>query len=82
MTERNPMIDAVFHRLSRSPRGLDCTNGEVLAGCGLLVSAILRVGGYADPIAEAQNFCGAVMACVDPTFKAKLAQQSRQPTLN
>jgi hypothetical protein len=81
MTQRNPMIDAVFHRLSQSPRGLDCSNGEVLAGCGLLVTAILKVA-FADPVAEAQAFCGAVMASVDPTFKARLMQQSQQPTLN
>jgi len=37
---------------------------------------------YADPIAEAQSFCGAVMASVDPAFKARLMQQSQQPTLN
>ena len=64
MTERNPMIDAVFHRLSQSPRGLDCTNGEVLAGCGMLVSAILQLGGFADPVAEAKMFGQALATCV------------------
>jgi hypothetical protein len=64
MTERNPMIDAVFHRLSRSPRGLDCTNGEVLAAAGMLVSAILQLGGYEDPIAEANRFGQALATCV------------------
>jgi len=48
-----------------------------LAACGMLVTAILRVA-FADPVAEAQSFCGAVMATVDPAFKAKLVQP-RQP---
>jgi hypothetical protein len=70
-TMSNPMIDQVFRRLSQSPRGLDCSNAEVLAACGMLVTAILRVA-FADPVAEAQSFCGAVMTCVDPALKAKL----------
>jgi hypothetical protein len=73
MTQRNPMIDQVFHRLAQAPRGLDCDNGEVLAAAGLLVTAILKVA-FDDPVAEAQSFCGKVMACVDPAFKAKLVR--------
>ena len=81
MTERNT-VDLLFHRLANAPRGMDVTNGQVLAATGMLVSAILQLGGYDDPVAEAQSFSGALMACVDPAFRAKLAQEQRHPTLN
>jgi hypothetical protein len=75
MTSRNgDMVDQVFWRLARAPSGLDASNAQVLAALGLLAQAILRHA-YANPIAEAQSFCGAVMASVDPAFRAKLAQQ-------
>ena len=57
MTERN--IDLLFHRLANAPRGMDVTNGQVLAATGMLVSAILQLGGYDDPAAEADRFCRA-----------------------
>ena len=41
MTERNT-VDLLFHRLANAPRGMDVTNGQVLAATGMLVSAILR----------------------------------------
>jgi hypothetical protein len=37
---------------------------------------------FDDPAKEAAMFCAALQACVDPAFKARLMQQSRQPTLN
>jgi hypothetical protein len=77
MTSRNgDLVDQVFRKLARAPSGLDASNAQVLAALGLLAQAILRHS-YVDPIAEAQSFCGALMACIDPAFKAKLAQ-SRQ----
>jgi hypothetical protein len=82
MTNRNgDMVDQVFWRLARAPSGLDASNAQVLAALGLLAQAILRHA-YVDPVAEAQSFCGALMACIDPAFKTRLMQQSRQPTLN
>jgi len=82
MTNRNgDMVDQIFWKLARTPSGLEASNAQVLAALGLLAQAILRHA-YVDPISEAQSFCGALMACIDPTFKAKLEQQSRQPTLN
>ena len=79
MTNRDT-IDAIFRALAIAPKEIDCTNHQVLSACGLLVAAIMREC-FADPIGEAQSFCGALMACVDPALRAKLAQ-SRQPTLN
>ena len=79
MTERN--VDVLFHKLANAPRGMNVTNREVLGALGLLAQAILR-GAFADPAREAQLFCGALMACVDPAFRAKLAQEQRHPTLN
>jgi hypothetical protein len=70
MTERNT-VDVLFHKLANAPRGMNVSNREVLAALGLLAQAILRHA-YVDPIAEAQSFCGALMACVDP---ARLAQR-------
>ena len=82
MTSRNgDMVDQVFWKLARAPSGLDASNAQVLAALGLLAQAILRHA-FADPVSEAQNFCGALMASVDPAFKARLMQQSQQPTLN
>ena len=63
MTDRNS-VDLLFHRLANAPRGMDVTNAEVLAGCGMLVSAILQLGGYEDPIAEANRFGQALATCV------------------
>jgi hypothetical protein len=64
MTERNT-IDLLFHRLANAPRGMNVSNGEVLAATGMLVSAILQLGGYADPVAEAKVFGERLAACVD-----------------
>jgi hypothetical protein len=63
MTDRNT-VDLLFHRLANAPRGMDVTNAEVLAGCGMLVSAILQLGGFADPVAEAKMFGQALATCV------------------
>ena len=64
MTERNT-IDLLFHRLANAPRGMDVTNAEVLAGCAMLVSAILQLGGYDDPVAEAKLFGERLATCVN-----------------
>ena len=45
-----------------------------------MAAAIMREA-YANPLQEAQEFCTTLMACVDPTLRAKLLEQ-RQPTLN
>jgi hypothetical protein len=75
MTQRNgDIVDQVFWRLARAPSGLDVSNAEVLAALGLLAQAILRHA-YADPVSEAQMFCGALMACIDPEFKKLVRQQ-------
>jgi hypothetical protein len=77
MTQRNgDIIDQVFWKLARAPSGLDASNKEVLVALGLLAQTILNHA-YADPVSEAQLFCGALMASVDPEFKARLAQQQR-----
>ena len=63
MTERN--IDLLFHRLANAPRGMNVTNGQVLAATGMLVSAILQLGGYDDPVAEAKLFGERLATCVN-----------------
>ena len=64
MTERNT-VDLLFHRLANAPRGMDVTNGQVLAATGMLVSAILQLGGYDDPVAEAKLFGERLATCVN-----------------
>ena len=59
-TNRDAMIDRVFERLANAPDGLDCSVNQVLAGCGMLISAILREG-YSNPAAEADRFCRALL---------------------
>jgi hypothetical protein len=73
MTDRD-IIDLLFHRLANAPRGMDVSNAEVLAATGMLVSAILQLGGFEDPIAEANRFGQALATCV---HKA-MARQARQ----
>jgi hypothetical protein len=74
------MIDQIFRRLSQSPRGLDCSNAEVLAALGLLAATIMRVA-YNDPKSEAERFCRALKTCVDDRMlKAKLLEL--RPSLN
>jgi hypothetical protein len=70
-------IDQIFRRMANCPEGLDATNSQVLAGCGLLVAVILREC-YADPLGEAERFAANLRACLDPALRAKL-MQSRQP---
>ena len=41
MTERN--IDLLFHRLANAPRGMDVTNGQVLAHVGIRHTATGRL---------------------------------------
>jgi hypothetical protein len=64
MTERNT-VDLLFHRLANAPRGMNVTNGQVLAATGMLVSAILQLGGYDDPVAEAKLFGERLATCVN-----------------
>ena len=64
MTERNTG-DLLFHRLANAPRGMNVTNGQVLAATGMLVSAILQLGGYDDPVAEAKLFGERLATCVN-----------------
>jgi hypothetical protein len=64
MTERNT-VDLLFHRLANAPRGMDVTNAQVLAATGMLVSAILQLGGFADPVAEAKMFGERLATCVN-----------------
>ena len=64
MTERNA-VDLLFHRLANAPRGMNVTNGQVLAATGMLVSAILQLGGYDDPVAEAKLFGERLATCVN-----------------
>ena len=54
------MVDQVFRRLANAPVGVDCSVSQVLAACGMLISAILREG-YSDPAAEADRFCRALL---------------------
>jgi hypothetical protein len=78
----NRTVDLLFHRLANAPRGVDCSNREVISAAGILISSIMRVA-FDDPAKEAAMFCAALQACVDPAFKAKLMQQqSRHSTLN
>jgi hypothetical protein len=63
------MIDQVYERLAQAPVGLDCLTSEVLAACGLFVSAILATN-FSDPAARQDRlnrFCRALQACVDTT---------------
>jgi hypothetical protein len=55
MIERNT-IDEVYWRLARAPRGVDCSNSEVLSALGLLATTIMRTA-YDDPAAEVERFC-------------------------
>ena len=64
MTERNT-VDLLFHRLANARRGMDVTNGQVLAATGMLVSAILQLGGYDDPVAEAKVSGERLATCVN-----------------
>ena len=64
MTDRNT-VDLLFHRLANAPRGMNVTNGQVLAATGMLVSAILQLGGYDDPVAEAKLFGERLATCVN-----------------
>jgi len=64
MTELDT-VDVLFHKLANAPLGMDVTNAEVLAGCAMLVSAILQLGGFADPVAEANRFGQALATCVN-----------------
>ena len=64
MTDRD-IIDLLFHRLANAPRGMDVSNAEVLAATGMLVSAILQLGGYDDPVAEAKMFGERLATCVN-----------------
>ena len=64
MTERNT-VDVLFHKLANAPRGRAVTNAQVLAATGMLVSAILQLGGYDDPVAEAKLFGERLATCVN-----------------
>jgi len=44
---------------------MNVTNGQVLAATGMLVSAILQLGGYDDPVAEAKLFGERLATCVN-----------------
>jgi hypothetical protein len=84
MTNRNnrrDTIDKLFKCLANAPAEVPhCTNDEVLAGCGLLVAAILREC-YADPAKEAERFYATLRTCVDDRMlKARLLEL--RPSLN
>ena len=64
MTELDT-VDVLFHKLANAPLGMDVTNAEVLAGCAMLVSAILQLGGFVDPVAEAKLFGERLATCVN-----------------
>jgi hypothetical protein len=64
MTERNT-VDVLFHKLANAPRGMAVTNAQVLAATGMLVSAILQLGGYDDPVAEAKVSGERLATCVN-----------------
>ena len=76
-------VDRIYKSLVDAPVG-DCLVIEVLCAAGMFVSAILNK--YYQDQAERQEgvdrFCATLRASVDPAFKARLMQQSQQPTLN
>jgi hypothetical protein len=71
MSDRD-MVNRVFARLAEAPTGLDCSINQVLAACGMLVTAILREG-FSDPAArqnEADRFSRFLQRCVNPSHDA------------
>jgi hypothetical protein len=76
-------VDRIYKCLVDAPTG-NCLVTEVLAAAGMFVSAILNkyYEDQAERLDGVDRFCATLRACVDPAFRAKLVQQSRQPTLN
>ena len=67
-------VNEIFQRLAVAPSGVDdCTNSEVLAALGMMVSAILnKAYDPGDRTDTANRFCQILQACISPT-------QSTQP---
>ena len=59
-------VNEIFQRLAAAPSAVDdCTNNEVLAALGMMVSALLNRGfDPSDRTDRANRFCAILQACV------------------